>query len=65
MRIPRLSTPCPPSGKNLRAAGIGYLGTGAAFLAVAASGQPAFMGVGFAFIGLGIAFIARGRKDDR
>ena len=65
MRIPRLSTLCPPPARNLRAAGISYLGSGAAFLAVAASGQPAFLGVGCAFIGLGIAFIVRGRKDGR
>jgi hypothetical protein len=65
MRIPRLSTLCPPPGKNLRAAGFSYLGSGTAFLAVAASGQPAFLGVGCAFIGIGIAFIARGRTDGR
>lgn len=32
-------------------------------MAVAASGQSAFLGVGLAFIGLGIAFIAKARKD--
>jgi hypothetical protein len=65
MRIPRLSTLCPPPGKNLRAAGFSYLGAGAAFLAVAAAGQPSFTGVGCAFIGLGVAFLARARKGGR
>jgi hypothetical protein len=32
-------------------------------MAVAASGQHSFLGVGMAFIGLGIAFIAKARKD--
>jgi hypothetical protein len=49
--------------RKLKGAGISYLGAGAAFFAVAASGQPAFLGVGLAFIGLGIAFIAKSRKD--
>ncbi|HQY49849.1 MAG TPA: hypothetical protein PL007_05730 [Thermomonas sp.] len=49
--------------KQLQGAGLGYLGAGIAFLVVAASGQPAFLGVGMAFIGLGIAFIAKARKD--
>ena len=62
MRIPRLSTLCPALRKNLGAAGISYLGAGMAFLAVAASGQRAFLGVGCAFIGMGIAFIVRGRR---
>ena len=45
---------CKPAGKEPRAAGLGYLGSGAAFLAVAWLGhQPAFTGVGFAFIGRG------------
>jgi hypothetical protein len=53
---------CRPRG-DLRAAGVGYLASAAAFLAVAWLGdQRAFTGVGFAFLGLGIAFIARGRR---
>ena len=39
---------------RLKGAGISYLGAGAAFFAVSASGQPAFLGVGLAFIELGI-----------
>lgn len=50
-------------GKKLKGAGISYLGSGVAFLAVAASGQPAFLGVGMAMIGLGIAFLAKSRKN--
>lgn len=49
--------------KNLKGAGISYLGAGVAFLAVAASGQLAFLGVGLALIGLGIAFLAKSRND--
>jgi hypothetical protein len=40
---------------------MGYLGVGAAFLAIAASGQPAFAGVGFAFLGLAVAFLLKAR----
>jgi hypothetical protein len=58
---PKTRTPlCKPPG-NLRAAGIAYLGTAAAFLAVAWLGhQPAFTGVGFAFAGIGLAWLLRG-----
>lgn len=47
---------------RLKGAGISYLGIGAAFLAIAASGQSAFLGVGLALIGLGIVFLARSRR---
>jgi hypothetical protein len=50
-------------GKKLKGAGISYLGSGVAFLALAASGQTAFLGVGMAMIGLGIAFLAKSRKN--
>ena len=46
---------------RLKGAGISYLSIGAAFLAIAASGQSAFLGVGLALIGLGIVFLARSR----
>lgn len=51
---------------RLKGAAISYLGVGAAFLAIAASGQLAFLGVGLALIGLGIVFLARshGRGDE-
>lgn len=56
------STSCKPAGSNLRAAGISYLGSGVAFLAVAwLAHQPAFSGVGFAMVGLGLAWLLRGR----
>jgi len=56
------STACNPAGRDLRAAGFSWLGTGTAFLGVAWFGdQPAFTGVGFAFIGLGLAWLLRGR----
>ncbi|MCR6686139.1 hypothetical protein [Pseudoxanthomonas sp.] len=44
------------------AAGGGFIGVGTAFVAIAASGQPALLGVGMAFLGLGIVFLARGRR---
>lgn len=47
--------------RDLRGAGMGYLGVGAAFLAIAASGQPSFVGVGFAFLGLALAFLLKAR----
>ena len=46
---------------RLKGAGISYLGIGAAFLAIAASGQSAVLGVGLAMIGLGVVFLARSR----
>lgn len=46
---------------RIKGAGISYLGIGAAFLAIAASGQSAFLGVGLAMIGLGVVFLARSR----
>ena len=46
---------------RLKGAGISYLGIGAAFLAIAASGQSAFLGVGLAMIGLCVVFLARSR----
>ena len=49
---------------RLKGAGLSYLGCGAAFLAVAASGQAAFLGVGLALVGLGIVFLARARAGD-
>lgn len=59
-----MPTACNPARRDLRGAGISYLGAGIAFLAVAWFGhQPAFTGVGFAFIGLGLAWLIRGRGD--
>lgn len=53
---------CRPAGRDLRAAGISYLGSGIAFLAVAwFAHQPALTGVGFAMAGLGLAWLLRGR----
>ncbi len=48
--------------KNLKGAGAGFIGVGVAFLAIAISGQMAFMGVGTAFIALGIVFLAKSRQ---
>lgn len=48
---------------RLKGAGASYLGVGVAFLAVAASGQTAFLGVGLVFVVLGFAALARARKD--
>ena len=42
--------------------GLAFLGSGVAFLGVAASGQPAFLGVAMAMIALGIVFIGKSRK---
>ena len=57
----RRFSPCKPP-RNLRAAGISYLGAGCAFLSVAwFAHQPGFLGVGCAFVGLGAAWIVRGR----
>lgn len=51
---------CTSRHDDLRAAGFGYLSTGAAFLGIAIlAGQDAFTGGGFAFVGLGIAFLAQ------
>ncbi|MCC7095558.1 MAG: hypothetical protein IT472_00040 [Thermomonas sp.] len=49
---------------NVKGSGIGFLGAGAAFLAIGISGQVAFIGVGAAFLGLGIAFLVKARRDD-
>jgi hypothetical protein len=49
--------------RQLRGAGMGYLGVGAAFIAMSATGQPAFAGVGFAFLGLALVFFAKGRSS--
>ena len=48
--------------KNLKGGGLAFLGSGVAFLGVAASGQPAFLGVAMAMIALGIVFIGKSRK---
>lgn len=48
---------------RLKGTGLSYLGIGAAFLAVAASGQTAFLGVGLVFVVLGFAALAKARKD--
>lgn len=51
---------------RLKGAGASYLGVGVAFvafLAIAASGQAAFLGVGVVFLVLGIAALAKARKD--
>jgi len=52
----------PHARKN---SGITFLSVGIAFMAVAASGQTAFLGVGVTFVALGIALLAKARKDDR
>ncbi|MDE2408003.1 MAG: hypothetical protein KGL91_09085 [Xanthomonadaceae bacterium] len=48
---------------RLKGTGLGYLGIGAAFLAVAASGQTAFLGVGLVFVVLGFAALAKTHRD--
>lgn len=48
--------------KNLKGTGAGFIGIGVAFLAIASSGQTAFMGVGITFMVLGIVFLARALK---
>lgn len=48
--------------KNLKGGGLAFLGSGVAFLGVAASGQPAFFGVATAMIALGIVFLAKSRS---
>ena len=48
--------------KNLKGGGLAFLGSGVAFLGVAASGQLAFLGVGAAMIAIGIAFLVKSRK---
>ena len=48
--------------KNLKGGGLAFLGSGVAFLGVASSGQPAFLGVAMAIIALGIVFIGKSRK---
>ncbi len=47
------------SSKYQKGAGGGLLGLGMAFLVIAMSGQPAYIGVGMAFLALGIVFLAR------
>ena len=50
--------------KNLKGAGVAFLGAGAAFaVASAIAGQLAFVGVSTSFITLGIVFLAKARKD--
>lgn len=53
----------PQASRNFKGAGLGFLGTGGAFLAIGISGQAAFIGVGGAFLALGIAMLARGRRQ--
>lgn len=48
--------------QNLKGGGIAFLGSGLAFLGVAASGQLAFLGVGAAMIAIGVAFLVKSRK---
>ena len=48
--------------KNQKGAGAGFICVGVAFLAIAMSGQTAFIGVGMAFIALGIVFLAKSRR---
>ncbi len=48
--------------RNLKGGGIAFLGSGLAFLGVAASGQLAFLGVGMAMIAIGVVFIVKSRK---
>lgn len=48
--------------RNLKGGGIAFLGSGLAFLGVAASGQLAFLGVGAAMIAIGVAFLVKSRK---
>lgn len=48
--------------KNLKGGGLAFLGSGVAFLGVAASGQPAFLGVAMAMIAVGIVYLAKSRK---
>ena len=48
--------------KNLKGAGTAFLGVGVAFMAIAMTGQFAFLGVGTAFFVLGIVFLAKSRK---
>jgi hypothetical protein len=47
---------------RLQSAGLSFPCVGAAFVAIAASGQPAFLGVGVVFVVLGTVFLARRRK---
>ena len=50
--------------KNLKGAGLAYLGAGTAFfIAALAAGQTAFIGVGAAFIALGVVFLGKSRQD--
>jgi len=49
--------------RGLRGAGMGYLEVGAAFIAISATGQPAFTGVGFAFLGLALVFFTKARRS--
>lgn len=48
--------------KNLKGGGLAFLGCGVAFLGVAASGQPAFLGVALAMIGVGVVFLGKSRQ---
>ena len=49
-----------------RGAGVGFIGVGVAFIAIATTGgQPAFLGVGLAFLALGIGAMVRRRGGPR
>ncbi|MFT4178496.1 MAG: hypothetical protein QM612_03405 [Thermomonas sp.] len=48
-----------------KANGAVWIVIGAAFLAISATGQMGFLGVGLALIVLGIVFMAKGRNDDK
>lgn len=47
---------------RLKRTGLSFPGVGAAFVAIAASGQTAFLGLGVVFVVLGAVFLARRRK---
>lgn len=51
------------TSRQLRSAAMGYLGVGAAFIAISTTGQPAFVGVGFAFLGLALVFFDKARRS--
>jgi hypothetical protein len=44
------------------AGGIAFIAVGAAFIAIAGSGQRAFIAIGAAFVLIGFIFIARARR---
>ena len=51
------------SRKNLKGAGLAFLGSGAIFLAAALIGhQTAFIGVGMAMLGVGVVFLGKSRQ---